>query len=257
HFIFHDKEYSLQEPAKIDMDVKIASIRRDSVDVPLTNVQKGDEATAVSYAEAFKNMQPRQGEQGKNLIARFPNPAPVDEVYLKRKDAAKPDEKPQAAKQEQQVSAKDVLLTSLAVLAALVLLILLTPYLIFHFFKWRYKTSKAEGNKAYWAYRTAGFYLHQIGIYRGTRTPMQYARDVVDPPLGTSFVSFMNIYLKKKYAKQSLTVSEQQYVTGFLEPFLAQVRKRIPFSRRLKGFLNPSRSITFFVKPDDKQNDEG
>ncbi|WP_276134151.1 transglutaminase domain-containing protein [Polluticoccus soli] len=257
HFIFHDKEYDLQQPTKVEMDVKVATIRRDSVDVPLANVRKGDEATAVSYAEAFKNMKPQPGEYAGSVLARFPSPAPIDEIFLKRKDVAKPEEKPKATQQEQPVSAKKVLLTTLLVLAGLILLILLTPYLIFTFFKWRYNTSKAEGDKAYWAYRTAGFYLHQLGIYRGTRTPMQYARDVIDPQLGTAFVPFMNIYLKKKYAKQPLTASEQQHVANFLSPFLGQVRKRIPFSKRLKGFLNPSRSITFFVKPDDdKQNEE-
>ena len=48
----------------------------------------------------------------------------------------------------------------------------------------------------------------------------QYAREVIDPRFGTSFTSFMNVYLKQKYAKQPLTQNEQQLAAGFLNPFL-------------------------------------
>ena len=97
------------------------------------------------------------------------------------------------------------------------------------------------------------YYLHQVGIFRGTRTPMQFAREVVDPMLGTSFAGFMNIYLKQKYAQQPLTPAEQQQVNTFLKPFMATARKKLKFSKRLGGFLNPSRSVSFFVKPDDEE----
>jgi hypothetical protein len=82
---------------------------------------------------------------------------------------------------------------------------------------------------------------------------MQYARDVVDPQLGTSLTPFMNIYLKKKYAKQPLTPSEQQYVNGFLQPFLQTARKKIKFSTRFFGFLNPARCAGFFVMPEEEE----
>src|SRR5690606_31171625 len=67
HFVFHDKEYSLPAPTGLTMDMKIASILRDSIEVPLANMQKGDEATAVSYATAFKELKARRNEQGAAL----------------------------------------------------------------------------------------------------------------------------------------------------------------------------------------------
>jgi hypothetical protein len=233
------------------MDAKIAAIYKDSIDVPLASVKKGDEATAVSYAEAFKNLEAKQNEKAEALMNRFPNPAPIDEIYLKRKDIAKPEEQPKATEPNQKMSAKDFLNIAGISVAALIVVLLLLPSLIYAYYKLRYKNAKAEGNKAYWAYRTAGFYLHQVGITRGNRTPMQYARETVDPTLGTAFVSFMNIYLKKKYAQQPLSPQEQQYVTGFLKPFLKTVRRKLPFKQRALGFLNPSRSLGFFVRPED------
>ena len=85
---------------------------------------------------------------------------------------------------------------------------------------------------------------------------MQYAREIVDVKLGTSFAQFMNIYLKQKYAKQPLNASEQQYVSGFLGGFMRSAKKHIPFKQRMRGFLSPSRSLTFFVKPGNEPDDE-
>jgi transglutaminase-like putative cysteine protease len=251
HFIFHDKEYSVESVVSVTMDAKIAAIYRDSIDVPLGSVRKGDEATAVSYAEAFKKLEAGANEKASALLNRFPDPAPIDEIYLKRKDITKPEEQPKSAQPNQKISARDFLLISAVSIAALILLLLLLPSLIFIYFKTRYNHAKAEDGKAYWAYRTVSFYLHQVGIPRGNRTPMQYARDIVDPMLGTTFTSFMNIYLKKKYANQSLNQQEQKYVSGFLKPFLKTAREKLPFKKRALGFLNPSRSLGFFVHPED------
>lgn len=247
HFIFHDKEYSLDAPTSVTMDAHIAAIYRDSVDVPLRTVQKGDEATAVSYAEAFKGMEAKPNEKGGALIKRFPNPAPIDEVYLKRKDIAKPEEKPQAVKQEHKVSVQQILTVAAVVAGVIILLLFLLPTFILWYFKGRYNSAKEEGNKAYWAYRTSTYYLHQLGIFRQGKTPMQYAREVVDPAYGTSFTGFMNIYLKKKYAKLPLTPQEHTYLDSFLKPFMQKVKQKTPFKKRLGGFLNPARSISFFM----------
>jgi len=92
-----------------------------------------------------------------------------------------------------------------------------------------------------------------VGVLRGQKTPMQYARDVVDPAMGTSFSQFMNIYLKKKYAKQPLNPAERQYVYEFLKPFIKTVRKKVSFKKRFAGFINPLRSIGFFVMPEDEK----
>jgi protein-glutamine gamma-glutamyltransferase len=253
-FVFHDKEYKPAKPVSITMDVKIAAIRRDSIEVPLAAIQKGDEATAVSYAEAFKKLTAVPNEKAEALAAKFPNPAPIDEVYLKRKDLKKTDEQPKQKEKPKEVSVKQVAWTLAGIAGLILLLLLLVPTSVYLYFRTRYNNAKAEGSKAYWAYRTANYYLHQVGITRGLRTPMQYAKETIDPMFGTSFAGFMNIYLKKKYAKQALTSHEQQYVEGFLLPFIKLVRKQLPVKQRLAGFLNPVRTVSFFVMPEDDES---
>jgi len=255
--VFHDKEYKLSTPIAINMDMKVATVYKDSIAVPLKAVIKGDEGTAVSYADALKKLEPAIGESGPALIKRFPTPTPVDEVYLKRKDVVKPKEKTQVAAQPKEVSIKKIAWTIAAIAGAFLLLLLLLPEIILRYFIFRYKRSRPDGDRAYWGYRAATYYLHMTGIFRGTVTPMQYAREVVDPLLGTSLAGFMNIYLKKKYAKQNLNDAEQQYVTGFLRPFLKTAGKKIKFSKRFFGFLNPVRSAGFFVMPEDDNDSTG
>jgi hypothetical protein len=260
--VFHDKEYKMSSPVRVEMDMKVAAIYRDSVPVPLRNVQKGDEGTAVSYAEALKNIEPGTNESADALVHRLPAPTPVDEVYLKRKDQAKKEEKKEAAVAEKQVSYKTVLWTLVGILVGFVVLVLTLPRMILAYYAMRYKRGKADGNKGYWAYRAAAYFLHMVGMPRGNRTPMQYAREVADPHLGMpnastpiSFTAFMNVYLKQKYAKQPLTGTEQQVVEQFLQPFLANARRKVSFGKRLGGFLNPVRSAAFFVRPEEDEKE--
>ncbi len=253
--VFHDKDYKLASPVSITMDMKVAVLYRDSIAVPLGKVHKGDEGTAVSYAEVMKKLEPNPMDNGATLIKRFPAEVPIDEVYLKSKEAAKQKEKQQQVAQEKHISPKQVLWIAIGITSFLLLMFLLMPQIILRYFIARNNSAKADGDKPYWAYRTATYYLHMTGLARGSRTPMQYAREVVDPKLGTSFTQFMNVYLKKKYAKQTLNEREQAYVTGFLKPFLQQVRSRTEFKTRFFGFLNPLRSIAFFMKPEDDEKE--
>jgi hypothetical protein len=251
-FVFHDIEYKLTAPVTISMDMHVATVYKDSIAIPLQKVQKGDEGTAVSYAEAMKEQQVTTGEGAPAVVKSFPDPVPLDEVYLKRRDTLTPKEKQQIEAKAKPVSVQYLLWVATGVLGAFILLLLLVPGLILRYYIARYKRAKADGDKPYWAYRAATYYLHMAGMPRGSRTPMQYARDVVDPQLGTSLAGFMNVYLKKKYAKQNLNAGEQQYVTAFLTPFLATARKSIKFKKRLFGFLNPVRSAGFFVMPGEE-----
>lgn len=253
HLVFHDKEYKLDSPATVKMDMKVAAIYIDSVDMPLNKVQPGDEGTAVSYAQALKDMQPVTGEKGNALAKRLPSPTPVDELYLKKKDTAKPEEKAKKQEVEKNVSMQQILLITGGIIAGLLVLFLLMPGLVYAYYVWRYRRAGNDGVKAYFGYRAAHFYLHQAGLPRHGQTPLQYASKTIDPMAGTNFTGFMNVYLKKKYTKQDLTEREQRIIADFLPAFTTQIKTVIPGKQRLQGFLNPLRTISFFVQPGDEE----
>jgi len=250
-FVFHDKDYKPARPAEITMDMKVAVVYKDSIAIPLANVQKGDEGTAVSYSESMKKIEPAANDDAASLIKKFPESVPIDEVYLKRKDLAAQKEKPPVENKEQQIPTWKIIWTAVGIIGGILLLLLLLPWSILQYYLMRYRRADANGSKPYWAFRTATYYLHMCGIVRGTLTPMQYAKNIVDPMLHTDLVSFMNVYLKKKYAKQTLSSHELEQVNLFLHPFLAAARKQIKAGTRITGFLNPVRCASFFVMPED------
>lgn len=252
-FNLHDKEYKLSAHDAM-LDVHIAAIRQDSVDVPLASVHSGDSVTAVSYADAFKNFTARNGEAAEPLISRFPNPQPIDEVYLKRAPDTLKEEKPIPPKKEEPVNGRKILYTAIGIVGGLLILFFAMPAIVMAYYKSRARNAKTPESKAYWTYRAASFYLNQLGFLRGRRTPMQYARELIDPSLGTSFTGFMSTYLKVKYAKQPLTANEAEKVTAFLPSFFTQVRSRVKGNKRFASFLNPMRTIAFFVQPGEDEN---
>jgi hypothetical protein len=143
----------------------------------------------------------------------------------------------------------------LGVLLGIIILLLATPQTILTYYKRRYKGAKNQEEAAYWAYQTAIYYLHMIGINRGKQTPMHYAKAIIDPQFGTAFTRFMNMYLKVKYAKQKLTAAESELVRTFLFPFLQTVSNKTSFKKRALGFLNPFRCAGFYMLPDDNEQD--
>ena len=254
-YVFHDKEYKLKEPVSVTMDMKIAVVFKDSITMPIQKIKKGDEGTAVSYAEAMKKTEPVDGESAEKLINRLPAPIPTDELYLKNKDAAK--QKEELAKKEntQKTTGKGMLYLGIGLACFLVLLVLYLPRFLLWYYLYKYNNTSAAKDKPYWAYRAATYYLHMVGIEKGNKTPMQYARSVVDPLYGTSFAGFMNIYLKKKYAKQELNEREELYVTQFLHPFLKTVRDNTKFWTRRLAFRNIVRMAGFFTRPEEDEKE--
>ncbi len=249
--VYHDKEYKLGERKDMNLDVSIASIRKDSMDIPLNRLHVGDSATAVSYAEAFKNLKPSGGEDALALIGRFPDPAPIDEVHVKssRKEDQKKEELQNGT--DKGTDWKAVLLTAAISIGIILLLLLLLPRLIYAYYRLRYASAKAIGPKAYWAYRTVGFYLHQLGFVKGGQTALQHAQQV-DASLHTQYAAFMIPYLKLKYAQQTLNAAEVQAVTGSLPALISQVKKEVPFGKRFSRFFQVFRAIAYFGVGDEE-----
>ncbi|HUS03142.1 MAG TPA: hypothetical protein VMY77_15495, partial [Chitinophagaceae bacterium] len=103
--------------------------------------------------------------------------------------------------------------------------------------------------KAYWSYTSAMYLLNQLGFVRKDLSPLQFAKQDVDPQFNTKFSSFIQAYLKTKYSTQALTSTEENIVNGFYAPFDKAVKSQIPFKQRFNKFLNFYRTINYFTKP--------
>ncbi|KAA5536869.1 transglutaminase domain-containing protein [Taibaiella lutea] len=243
--VYHDKEYNLQQPVQVSLDVSIASIVKDSTDVALSELQNGDSITAVSYAEVFKNLTPANSETGIALIKRFPSPEPIDEIHIKRSFKQKENNTAPKETIERATNWKAIAIASLAVVLFIIIVILLLPRFIYGYFKMRNNLSKNTQQKAYWSYRSAGFYVHQLGYFKEQNTALQHAQ-FIDKTFDTNFASFMVVYLKMKYAKQALTQQEENIVQKFLPAFISRLKTQISAGYRFKAFFKVFRSIAFF-----------
>ncbi len=245
--IYHDKTFELKEPLDLDMEVSLATISRDSGQVSLAELKPGNKITALSFSEQFKNIALKDSNDYKEIFAKIPKPAPIDEIKILDTVQEKPANK--LIKQPQPISFSKIVWTSISVIVFLILLLFSMPYFIFKWLDFKAKKNTEAGQKAYRSYLAAMYYLNQLGFPRQEMPPAQYAKEKIDPRFGTHLFSFMQVYLKTKYADESLTASEQNIVGNFYRPFYQTVKRSIPFKERFSKFLNFYRTIHFYSKP--------
>ncbi|HET8572504.1 MAG TPA: transglutaminase-like domain-containing protein [Edaphocola sp.] len=246
HFVFHDREYHLKQRREMVMDLSVASIQKDSAYIALRNVHAGDSATAVSYAEAFKDFPPSgRRDNASAIVEHFPYPAPIDELHIKKQyQDAQQVKAPHGQPERETVWWRLLTAFGMAILLILAILLFL-PRLIFWYYRARYAFASSIQAEAYWAYRCSGYYAHMVFQPKTEKTYWQYAR-LVDREFGTGFSGFMTIYLKAKYSGQQLTKHEERELRLFLPAFLGNIRRRISMKRRLIAFVRLSRCIGYF-----------
>ncbi|MEO8112047.1 MAG: transglutaminase domain-containing protein [Ginsengibacter sp.] len=245
--IYHDKTFELKQPVEMDMDVSLATISRDSGQVSLSDLKEGNQITALSFSEQFKNISLKDSNDYKEIFAKIPKPAPIDEIKIidttQEKQAINP------IKKQQPLSIAKMIWIGTGIILLLVILIFSVPWLIFKWLDLKAKRAKAFKQNAYYSYMASTYYLNQMGYARDEMPPAQYAKETIDPQFGTNFLTFMNVYLKTKYSNEPLTTSEQNIVESFYKPFKKKVKEQIAFKERFSKFLNFYRTINFYSKP--------
>lgn len=237
--VFHDKEYTLKEHKRIVLDMKVATIEKDSLKLTLDQVRVGETGLAVSFAEALGELIPEKGQAAEEILGMFQSKVPIDELHIDgEKEKKSEDFFEKEGEQSTPLSLLQLLLILLIAVAVLIVALLLSPYIVFRYYRSKIKRSKRIETKAYHSYRTALFLLNQLGCTRDDLTPLQLAQQKVDPMYETNFTSFMLVYLKLKYANQTLTTAEEAVIDSFYQPFEKQVNSKHPFGYRLRKFAN-------------------
>lgn len=243
--MYHDKERYVEPVQEIELDLKVAKIMKDSLTLALKDIEVGDSATAVSYAEAFKKLPPFPTEKTEQLIKRFPKLAPIDEVYVKKhiekeKEVAKA-ENPDV----QQTKWKNLFFGLFVFICLFLFLFAFFPRILFAYFQMRYKMAKGIHNQSYWTFVTFDFYLHQLGYQKGSDTALQFAEQI-DAKLQTSFAEFMKVYLKLKYAQKKLNQKELAILNNFYHQNMSIIKNQFPIKYRFKAFFKTLRSFNYF-----------
>lgn len=245
--VFKDVEFK-QVNKKVTLDLHSATIWKDSNQVSLKDLHEHDDVMAVSYAERLKALSPEKNVNA--LLLKLPKEIPTDDVFIQEK-------------KEQNSSSSDVqahdnrkgiwyyIKHSLALFFTLFLLMFTLPVFTWRYFVWRLRGSKTIKQQAYYSYKASTFLVHQLGFERGSQSVWQYAKHHIDPYFGSMMGSFMQAYLKQKYANSALTNDETTSLQYFYPSFEQQVRRSFNISARIKRFWNLSRYLRYFMDMED------
>ncbi|MEP6584196.1 MAG: transglutaminase-like domain-containing protein, partial [Ginsengibacter sp.] len=143
--IYHDKTFNLEKPVDIDMDVSLATVSRDSGQVTLSELRHGNQVTALSFSEQFKNIPLKDSNDYKEIITKIPRPAPIDEIKIV--DTTHEKQPVKSTKKLEPFSFSHILWTGILVLALLICLFFSMPWLIFKWLHFNAKRSSPNKRK--------------------------------------------------------------------------------------------------------------
>ncbi|MDR1896297.1 MAG: transglutaminase domain-containing protein [Prevotellaceae bacterium] len=247
--VYFDKEYQLESAADLQLDISLAALYKDSAKIKIEDIVKGDKGLALSFTQP-ENLVQQENSTIEHILRNLPQPVPIDEFRLENKHKEKQKTVEQIINRLQSKHSIVFIVVMCAVVLIILLIVTLSiPYIIFLIYSRRAKSISDPGAEAYYSYRAATFLLYQMGYFRKDLTPLQYAGQLVDPELGTSFEAFTATYLKVKYARQTLTNEDSQRILTFYLPFEQAVMSKISFRKRFLHFLNIYNTLEFFTKP--------
>lgn len=242
--MYHDKDYTTKIVKEMIIDVSIATITADTGAVKFSSLKKGIHITAVSFDESLKNILADKKDSLASIITKLPVPVPIDEVKVMSKEELKKLKKKNNEQPTEPIDWIKVAWTLLLIISALVILLFLSPWII-----WQYFNTKAKLNnnsKAYYSYRASIYYLNQLGFFRDNMGPQQFAYSM-DLKFGSNFNQFNNVYQKIKYSSLPLSEKEQKLVAEFYKPFIKQIRSKTKFTTRFTKFLNIYNTTHYFT----------
>jgi transglutaminase-like putative cysteine protease len=247
--VYFDKEYVLDSPSVLKLDVSLATLYRDSIHVKPRDVKNGDKGLAISFTRTDDVVESKNNSIT-SVLKNLPSPVPVDEFRIEvKKNEQKTPETSVDKNSEKTHNLWIALITIAAILLVALIVIFSIPYIIYLLYARRARHISDPKKEAYYPYRAAMFLMYQMGYFRNELTPLQYAGQVIDKNLGTSFEAFTATYLKIKYANQELTSEDSQRILTFYMPFEQAVKVRINLKKRLLRFMNIYNTLEFFTKP--------
>ncbi len=243
HLIYNKKEFK-DINKKISLNVASTKIWKDSLQITIAQLKKGDTVMSVSYDPKISFYPSSTIEK---LLAKLPKNIPMDELYVKtekQKEITTPEEKTEELK-----SWTYYIIWSIVGLLLLIIFILSLPYLTFKLFEARIKKAKSEEERAYRIFRASSFYLNQLGYSRKSQSFLQFAKQQVVPAFNNQYDTFAKYYLKIKYAKQNLNQKEQAFIHDYWSIFYKESKKKFDKKTSFKKFLNLNKYVQYFYLP--------
>ncbi|MEQ9425586.1 MAG: transglutaminase-like domain-containing protein [Cyclobacteriaceae bacterium] len=239
--------YELTEAQDFEMDAVRAKIYAGKTAIKLHELELGDSAVVVSFDQKIAELRPpKQNENGQDYFKRLPDPIIIDEVHTAEREEEIEDE----LEEEEEKISDSVNRWVTGLVAGLILILLLlfvSPYIQHQILLGKIRGNSDLGSKSVAIYRHLHFILNQMGIGRGSTTPMNYAIDMVDPKYQTNLKGFIEAYLKLKYSNEPLTDEEKDLIINFYPDFNQTVLNYYTSKERVINFLKFNRWFYYIM----------
>ncbi len=240
--LYRDKSYTLKSVIPLQMNIAFARIATDTGVVSIGMLKKGAHISAASYNDRLNNIDiKRSKDTAAYILSQLKEPVAIDEVKIIDQSNVTQQNIGSRHSFLQSFNWQQIAVGCLVAIAFLLLLILLSPWLI-----WQYYQFRAKKN-THWSYRATLYYLNQLGYSRKMQSPESFAM-LVDKKFSTNFSQLNRIYQKEKYSKNKPSAQEQQWSKDFFRLFIQSLRKQIPWKQRTSKFFNLYYTLNFFIK---------
>lgn len=241
--LFKDQQRPLTQPMISELDVHLANIKKDTLTIKISDVKVGDSLVAISYAEAFKNINSTPNESIESLWPRFPKPAPIDELRIIPKTTKKENKTDKPITLTEKPSY--LLWIILSSIALILIALLLLPWLALRNYLYKAKKKAPIVLQAHRNFRAVLFYLYQIDKRCTQNTLLTWAKTAIDPLYQTKLSNFIQYYHQLKYSTQPLNNEQENFVKTFATIFIHQTKKTIITRKRIWHFMQSIRTISY------------
>lgn len=244
-FMIQDKTFQVDKNTSLLMNLKNASIKRDSISLDIRQLKKNEIATVISFDDKL-NVIELKNKNLENIIGKLPIPTPINEVIVYT-DSSKNEKQKELVKNSEHNNKSKITVKTLIIEGIFILiLILLLPALIHLFFKVIINNSKHKIN-AYWRYQHLSWLLHLMGKEKDDKTPLEFAVTIIDPFYGTNFQTFITVYNKLKYAQSNFSSDDKLMLEQSYEDIINAIFNKHSSKEIVLNFIKTKRAIVYFI----------
>jgi hypothetical protein len=255
--VFFNDEYQLEEEQNRNVDASLCRIVYGKKDTALSAIHQGDTVFIVSWDDLAKDVpEPDPNKSIDEQVNSFDWPLIADEIYILKKSAEKKIEKKD---KEESPNGKELFnwrkfaFTGLIVVVVLILAVLLFPLIWLLILSGRVKRGADPFTFAESVYRLSLYVYHMSGTELKTETSMEFAVRA-DTRFSTRFRHFVIVYLKLKYSREQIAVSEHSLIADYETTFRSQLNATLSQKVRTFRWFNIFRAIRYFKTPEPTED---
>jgi hypothetical protein len=234
------QDVSLSTPSttqNLNMDCSIAKFYKDTIEISISAIKTTDTILAVCYSETLKNIKVLPNQNWESIKNQYPATIPTDEVYIKTNEPPKQENTTLKNAVKKPFNYANIFWAFLGIVLLILSTLFLLPLIVLAKFKRKIKNTNAHTNLNY-QYLATLYLSNQCGYPIKSKTPIQFAKQDIDPRFKTQATAFMQQYVHLKYAPQNSNNIISHGSNQFFSTFQKQFLGTFTATQKIKYFTN-------------------